>query len=310
MPGWNGLMDEVKAVGSPHDAVRRKYAARLSRLTGRNTVLYYSAWLQKPELMQQGVGGFAVNDDDKNGFMAVVHRLDRSKGLDLLLHTPGGDSAATESLVEYLRSMFGTNMRAIIPQLAMSAGTMIALATDSVLMGSHSSLGPIDPQYGGLPAHAVIEEFRTATDDINRRGQAAAMVWQPIIAKYNPTLIGECQKAIAWSEAMVRGWLETGMLRADSQRSAKIDAIIEAFGNHALTFSHARHLGIDKVRGAGVNVERLEDDQKLQEAVLTVHHACIQTLGDTGCIKLIENQNGVAYMRVAQVSAIPVRPAL
>ena len=36
-----------------------------------------------------------VNDADKNGFMTAVHGLDRSKGLDLLLHTPGGGTAAT-----------------------------------------------------------------------------------------------------------------------------------------------------------------------------------------------------------------------
>jgi ClpP class serine protease len=49
--------------------------------------------------------------------MTVIHNMDRSKGLDLLLHTPGGDIAATESIVDYLRSMFGTDIRAIIPQL-------------------------------------------------------------------------------------------------------------------------------------------------------------------------------------------------
>jgi ClpP class serine protease len=101
--------------------------AQLSGLTDRNVIAYYSGWLQKGYLEQQGIRGFEVNDDDKNGFMATIHQLDRSKGLDLLLHTPGGDTAATESLVDYLRSMFGTDIRAIVPQLAMSAGTMIAL---------------------------------------------------------------------------------------------------------------------------------------------------------------------------------------
>ncbi len=141
MPGWNDLLEEVKAAGTPHDVIRRKYLAELAQLTGRNVIVYYSGWLQKGELMQQGLGGFNVNDDDKNGFMATIHGLDRTKGLDLLLHTPGGDTAATESLVDYLRAMFGTNIRAIVPQLAMSAGTMIALSCDEVVMGKHSSLG-------------------------------------------------------------------------------------------------------------------------------------------------------------------------
>jgi len=73
--------------------------------------------------------------------MSAIHELDRSKGLYLVLHTPGGEMAATESLVDYLRAMFGTDIRAVVPQLAMSAGTMVALSCKSVLMGEESSLG-------------------------------------------------------------------------------------------------------------------------------------------------------------------------
>lgn len=306
MPGWSAILEEIKAAGNVQDVVRRKYLARLSELTGRNTIVYYSGWLQKSELERQGVTGFQVNDDDKNGFMATIHDLDRSRGLDLILHTPGGDTAATESLVDYLRAMFGTDIRAIVPQLAMSAGTMIALATKEVVMGKHSSLGPIDPQFGGIAAHGVVEEFNRARQEI-LANQLMAVIWGPIVSKYTPTLIGECQKAIAWSEAMVRNWLDTGMLKDDPDRATKIDKIIEAFGNHALTLSHARHLGIKQVEEAGVVVTPLEEDQDLQEAVLTVHHACIQTLSDTGCIKLIENQNGVAHIRALQVAAIQMR---
>ncbi|MBX4308663.1 ATP-dependent Clp protease proteolytic subunit, partial [Mycobacterium tuberculosis] len=87
-----------------------------------------------------------ITDEDKNGFMLCIHELDRTKGLDLIIHTPGGDSQATIALVDYLRSMFGKNIRAIIPQLAMSAGTMIACSCFEIIMGKQSSLGPIDPQ--------------------------------------------------------------------------------------------------------------------------------------------------------------------
>ena len=140
MPNWNEILNEIKAAGSTHDVVRRRYLSALQQLTRRNVIIYYSGWLQKPNL-----AGVEVNDADKNGFMSVIHQLDRSIGLDLVLHTPGGDPAATESLVNYLHAMFGTDIRAIVPQLALSAGTMLACACKEVVMGKHSSLGPIDP---------------------------------------------------------------------------------------------------------------------------------------------------------------------
>jgi len=73
--------------------------------------------------------------------MLAINKLDRSKGLDLILHTPGGDIAATESLVDYLYSMFDKDIRVIVPQISMSDGTMIALASKEIVMGKHSNLG-------------------------------------------------------------------------------------------------------------------------------------------------------------------------
>jgi ClpP class serine protease len=123
----NQVLEEItgKSSVSPIDSVRRDYLRQLSEHTKRNVIAYYSGWLSQ----QQNAPTLSINDEDKNAFMATIHNLDRTKGLDLILHTPGGDLAAAESLVDYLRRMFGTDIRAIVPQLAMSAGTMIACST-------------------------------------------------------------------------------------------------------------------------------------------------------------------------------------
>lgn len=295
MPNWNQVLDELKSSGSTHDIIRRKYLEKLHEITGRNVIIYYSGWLQK-----QDVAGLGINDNDKNGFMATIDGLDRSKGLDLILHTPGGETAATESLVDYLRKMFDTNIRAIVPQLALSAGTMIACACDSILMGKQSSLGPIDPQFNGFPANGIIEEFKQAFDEC-KADPAKIPLWQPIIAKYTPTLIGESQKAISWSEEMVKEWLITGMLRKTEDKETKADNIIKELGDHALTKSHARHLSASKCKEIGLKIEMFEDNQEFQDAVLTVHHACIHTLSATLASKIIENHTGTAFIQTVPV---------
>ena len=226
--------------------------------------------------------------------MTVIHEMDRELGLDLVLHTPGGETAATESLVDYLRSMFGTDIRAIVPQLAMSGGTMIACACKKIMMGKQSSLGPIDPHFGGIPAHGVVEEFGRAKEEVSDN-PATIPIWQPIIAKYSPTFIGECEKAIAWSDEMTEEWLQTGMFQGDNASKEKIDKIIEELGDHALTKSHARHLSAARCRDMGLKVTNLEACQKLQNAVLSLHHACMLTFSQTPAIKIIENHKGVAF---------------
>jgi ClpP class serine protease len=266
--------------------------------------VYYSGWLQKPELAHQhGFTGFDITDADKNGFMTAIHGMDRARGLDLILHTPGGDVAATESLVDYLRSMFGTDIRAIIPQIAMSGGTMIACACKEIMMGKQSSLGPIDPQYGGLPAHGIIEEFNQAVAEFQAY-PATIPLWQAIVAKYHPTLIGECQKAIQWSEQMVEDWLVTGMFAGQRTARTKADRIVAELSSHAPTLSHNRHISLKQAKALGLKVTPLESNQALQEAVLTLHHTLIHTLTSTGAYKIIENQDGVAFIQIIQTIQI------
>lgn len=301
MPNWKEVLSKIQATGSAHDVVRREAIRALSEETKRNVIVYYSGWLQKPELAKRGVQGFDINDSDKNGFMAAINGLDRAKGLDLVLHTPGGEIAATESLVHYLRQMFKDDIRAIIPQIAMSAGTMIACSCKAIMMGKHSNLGPIDPQFGGLPAHGIVEEFERAKKEIAADPKAIP-VWQPIIARYHPTLIGECEKAIKWSEEMVEQWLLTGMLR-DAPRSAAKKAarkVIKELGSHALTLSHSRHITRDQARDLGLTIVDIEKPDTLQDAILTVHHACVLTLQSTAAFKIIENQQGTAHILLAQ----------
>ena len=307
MPTWKALTVEItqgtQQARQIYDTVRRKYL-HLHRVTKRNIIIYYSGWLQKPELFRQGLAAFVLNDADKNGFMATIHKLDRALGLDLVIHTPGGEMAATESIVDYLRSMFGTNIRAFVPQIALSGGTMIALSCKEIYMGKHSSLGPIDPQISGIPAHGVIEEFERAKQEI-REDKSTIPVWQPVIAKYPPAFIGECEKAIDWANEMVEQWLISGMFAGYSDAPKKANKIIKDFGDHALTKSHSRHISMERAKNdAGVEIKALEDDQKLQDAVLTVHHACILTLQGTTACKLIENHTGMAYIQHIQSAAI------
>lgn len=139
------------------------------------------------------------------------------------------------------------------------------------------------------------------------RNIATIPLWQPIIAKYHPTLIGECEKAIEWSREIVGAWLKSRMFANDPEADAKAAKIVADLGSHELTKSHARHISMHKARELGINVAALEDDDELQERVLTVHHACIQTLAGSPAIKIIENHNGVAFVQALELRAVPQR---
>lgn len=299
MPNWNETLTELQANSKgPHDLLRLKYLKKLSQHTGRNVLVYYSGWLQKGVLT--GVE-FGISDADKIGFMTCSKGLDRSRGLDLLLHTPGGDVAATESIIDYLHSLYNGNIRAIIPQIAMSGGTLMALSCKEVVMGRQSSIGPVDPQIQGMPAEAIVEEFKRAIAEVTAN-PSCAPVWQPIISKYWPTLISSCEHAINWSNDLLRGYLAKCMLAEDDDetRNKKLDEVANHLGKQSTSKNHNRHINPTKAREIGLKVVDLESDNKLQDLVLTAHHAQILTFSQTAAVKIIENDKGIAYVSAAK----------
>ena len=296
MPNWNDVFKAIQNSiknGAPDavDTYRHKALKKLYEHTGRNVISYYSGWLSKP-----GIQLLGINDEDMNGFMTAVHGLDKTKGLDLILHTPGGSIASAESIVNYLHLMFQKNMRVIVPQVAMSAGTMIACSSREIILGKQSSLGPIDPQLRDLPAQGVLNEFKQALEEI-RQDPNAIQVWRCILQQYHPTFLGQCQQAIDWTKAFVANQLRDVMFEGDPQAAQKSQLIVDALSDGDEHKSHERHIPIAKCRDLGLKVTALEDDDKLQDLVLTVHHCYMFVLMNTGTFKIIENHMGAAFSK-------------
>lgn len=302
MANWKDVLEQIQALKTQHsliaqsavDVVRRDYLKKLADHTGRNIIAYYSGFLSKPDIPSD------INDEDKNGFLMAVHRLDRSKGLDLILHTPGGNISATQSIVNYLHKMFHHDIRAIIPQIAMSAGTMIACSCKSILMAKHSNLGPIDPHLRGVPAYGVIQEFRRACREIKRDPSKIEM-WATIISQYRPTFLSQCENAIARSNSFVEEQLIKVMFARDPNAKKKAKVIVKRLTDYKGNKGHDRHIHAEECENMGLKIEWIEEDQSLQDLLLPVHHCFMHSLMNTQSFKMIENHLGAAFVKQASV---------
>jgi len=171
--------------------------------------------------------------------MTAVHKLDREKELDLILHIPGGGITSTQSIVDYLQKMFRFRggkvayIRAIVPQIAMSAGTMIACSCKEILMCKHSNLGPIDPQVSGVPAYGVLKEFQQACKEV-KADASKIPIWQPITAQYRPTFLSRCKNAIELSNAFVREQLATVMFHGQPNAKDTAARILKRLTHYAV----------------------------------------------------------------------------
>lgn len=303
MPNWGEVLREIQRVQTECnnnarqavDTIRRDYLRKLHEHTGRNIIAYYSGFLSKPEIQSE------INDEDKNGFMMAVHRLDRTKGLDLILHTPGGLITATQSIVNYLQRMFKDDIRAIVPQIAMSAGTMLACSCKEILMAKHSNLGPIDPHLRGIPAYGAIREFRRACREV-KRDASKIPIWQSIIGQYRPTFLSQCENAIKLSNDFVRDQLEKVMFAREKDAREKAASVVRKLTDYSGNKTHDRHIHIDESKAIGLKVKEIESDGNFQDLLLTVHHCFMHSLMNTASFKMIENHLGVAFVKQQAVA--------
>ena len=305
MPTWGEILKEVNEsiIGNEPpdlDGIRRKYLLKLQQYTNRNTIIYATNWTQSvpnadPETL-------SISDGDLQGFMETVHCL-KGKELDLILHSPGGSPEAAEAIVMYLRQKF-TNIRVIIPQAAMSAATMIACASDEIVMGKQSSLGPIDPQifiqtkFGirMISAQDIVDDFKEA-EMISKNEPEKLDIWMPILDQYYPRLLTYCKRARKLSETLVKNWLSSWMLKG-KKSNEEIREISKKLAERKIFQSHSRHMHRNTAREMfSLIVDDLEVDQTFQDLVLSVYHATTITFQIDEVLKIIENHLGKAFIK-------------
>jgi len=114
------------------------------------------------EEMMPGIGfpirGF-IRQDDAEHVLAAIRATPPTKPLDIILHTPGGLVLHALQIARAIKA-HPARKTVFVPHLAMSGGTLIALAADEIVMSDHAVLGPIDPQIGGAPAASWVKVAR------------------------------------------------------------------------------------------------------------------------------------------------------
>jgi len=313
MPIWSEVLAEIREtqqnLGAPDfDSVRRKYLLRLHQHTERHVILYASAWLQK----EPRSASASIRGEDIHALMEVTHGA-QSRDLDLILHSPGGSPEAAEAMVSYLRSRF-SHIRVIVPNFAMSAATMIACAADEIVLGKHSFLGPTDPQIlipTGLgarwvAAQAVLDQFDKAQKESADPKKLSA--WFPILGQYGPELLVYCEAVLDMSRELVKTWLENYMFNNQPDASKRAKKIADWLANHRHFKSHGRHIARNVLEDHGLVITRLEDDEMLQDAVLSVFHATTHTFTGTLALKIVESHEARAFIKREPMQPAGVMP--
>ncbi len=321
MTTWNEVRQEIlekkdSAGRNDFDGVRRAKIKAVADHTGRPLVIYATDFLNQQKV-QACAGDVIVDFEDKLGFYEVTKNI-QGNAVDILLHSPGGRAEAVESIVKQLRSKF-TDIRFIVPSIAKSAATMLALSGNKIVVDENSELGPIDPQFNlrrpdgtsiVAPAQAIIDQFEAAEKMLASKPENLP-AWIPILPVYGPSLYQESKNAIKLSKHLVRDWLTKYMFSHLSRHKAlgRARKIANFLGNHRNFLTHARRVDIETLKKLSVEIVDMRTDTALQDAVHALYYAIVITFEGTAAFKLLENSRNDAYIKLVQVQEMRLMAA-
>jgi ClpP class serine protease len=136
------------------DAMRMRKIAQLERKRSSRVILL----VHRQETMR--LLGFPlvryIDINDSEQVLRAIQLTDQDVPLDIVLHTPGGLVLAASQIARAVRD-HKARVTVFVPHYAMSGGTLIALASDQIVMSPHAVLGPVDPQLGNKPAASLLK---------------------------------------------------------------------------------------------------------------------------------------------------------
>lgn len=287
-------------------AERKKQLKLISEFRGDRDILVYAADLNKR------VDAISINYAD---LLPISDQLSNLKGnkIDVIIETPGGSGEVAEDIVRLLHSKYD-EVGIIIPGWAKSAGTIIAMSGDEILMGSLSALGPIDAQLNWqgkhFSAHALIEGLKKIKEEIEKTG-VLNKAYVPILQGISPGEIENAENALKFAEDLVKEWLvkykfKNWDIHSKNQKPVTIEEketrakrIAQNLCNHGHWKTHGRSIKLKDLEEMRVKIIDYTKNQYLDEAI-TRYYTLLQMTFATTIYKVFETQNSQIYRFIVQ----------
>lgn len=190
---------------------------------------------------------------------------DEYQEVDFLVVSNGGDPIAAARIVSLLRERF-EKVSVLIPYVAYSAATLLALGADEIVMHSFSNLGPVDPQLivtrprqgGG------VERLSYGTEDLRNyfsfvRSEVGVSdqkemsnAFELLCREVGAVPIGIAKRSAQLSLALGEKLLSLHM-KDSSQAKAITETLSRSYHHHGypLSRSEAENIGLPVVRASG-----------------------------------------------------------
>jgi ATP-dependent protease ClpP protease subunit len=291
---------------------------KIQKLRGRPLVIYST----NIEISGPGIPAFVHPQD----IVPMSEVLDSVEGdaVDFLLETPGGLAEVTVDIVNMLRPRF-KRVAFIVPHFAMSAGTILVMSGDEILMDHRSSLGAIDPQFMGpdgrpQPAQAILTGIETIKKQVDENNGNLHPVYIPILRNVDPGKLQSALNASELSSKLVADWLVrykfrdwnrhsvTGKPVTDEERKARAQEIAALLCHHQSWLSHARPIKISELEQMRFKITDYGKLPELQDAIWSLWVSLHFFMTASNVYKVYESES-VEFYKIAVIQSQPAQMA-
>jgi DNA-directed RNA polymerase subunit RPC12/RpoP len=282
-------------------AERKLQLQRIGEIRGGRDVLVYASDLNSPQAPISVAYADLLPINDQLANLS-------GDGLDLILETPGGSGEVAEDIVNLLHKKY-EDVAVIVPGTAKSAGTLMVMAADEILMEPASSLGPIDAQiqWQGkvFSADALIEGLEAIKDEVEEKG-SLNKAFIPILQGISPGELQSAENALEFARKLVTEWLatykfknwtvhkSTGKEVTQAERRARARDVAKKLCDHRRWLTHGRSIKIDDLEGMKLLITNYAEQGELSDAIRR-YHTLLQMTFDTSIYKLFETPHSQIY---------------
>jgi hypothetical protein len=285
---------------------RKEQLRRIVKARGNRNILVYASDSNK--FAQAPV---ALNNSDLIPINDQLSNL-TGKAIDVLLETGGGSGETAEDIVHLLHLKYDS-VAFIIPGMAKSAGTIMVMAGDEILMepGS-SSLGPIDAQiqWEGkiFSAEAFLKGLKNIKDEVAATN-SLNRAYIPILQRISPGEIQHAENALSFAKVLVKTWLKDykfknwtvhrthnpGSNVTDQEKVERAASIADKLCDHSELLSHGRSIKLKDLQSIGLEITDYSTNADLGDAIERYRILLQMTFDTTGIYKIFETVDSQIY---------------
>jgi len=282
----------------------------------RETYLFlYASAIGKP------IPDISLTMDD---YYAIYDMLNskESKQLDFYIETPGGSGEAAEEIGRFIRSEF-ENVNFLISGEAKSAGTILALSGNEILMTKSGSLGPIDAQMKIGRSMVSAYDYREWVEEKRKeanRTRALNPFDAIMVAQISPGELKLVNHSLEFAKDLVIDWLAKYKFKewtktenrqipvTEAMKKNRAKEIATELSNHARWRSHGRSLKINDLENIGLKIFRVDDDPDLSDIVYKIQTITRLLFISTSTYKIFATEDEKLLKQAVEMNAPPTMP--